>query len=95
MHEGQSFVWDLEKARTNLCKHGVSFEQACEVFFDPFLKAEDASTRYEQRDAVIGVAKGRKLLFVVNTLLESEDIFRIISARDATARERRTYEDSD
>jgi hypothetical protein len=34
---GTSFVWDVEKARGNLAKHGVSFETAATVFFDPFL----------------------------------------------------------
>lgn len=93
--EGQSFVWDREKAHSNLCKHGISFEQACQVFFDPFLKHEDAGTATEQRDAVIGMARDRRLMFVVSLLLETEDVIRIISARPATAIERRTYEDGD
>jgi uncharacterized DUF497 family protein len=53
--QGITFLWDLKKAQTNLQKHGVSFEQACEVFFDPFIRVLDASVEDEARDAVIGV----------------------------------------
>jgi uncharacterized DUF497 family protein len=55
LHLGQRFVWDSEKASTNLAKHGISFEDACQVFFDPFFKMEDASIPNEQREAVIGL----------------------------------------
>jgi uncharacterized DUF497 family protein len=54
LYQGQRFVWDIDKASTNLVKHGISFEEACQVFFDPLLRVEDASTGGEQRDAVIG-----------------------------------------
>ena len=37
-YSGQRFRWDVEKALTNLSKHGVRVAQACEVFFDPFLR---------------------------------------------------------
>ena len=53
--KGISFVWDSAKVRKNLLKHGVSFEQAVEVFFDPFLRVIDASPDDEIRDAVIGM----------------------------------------
>jgi uncharacterized DUF497 family protein len=53
----QSFEWDSEKASANLRKHHVSFERACEVFFDPLLRLVDASSRGEERDAVIGLAE--------------------------------------
>ena len=67
---------------------------ACQVFFDPFLRIEDASAGEEQRDAAIGLTEDWTLLFVVHILREGETI-RIISARVATAQERRTYEDSE
>jgi uncharacterized DUF497 family protein len=92
LHLGQRFIWDSEKASTNLTKHGISFEDACQVFFDPFLKLEDASIPNEQRDAVIGLTEDWILLFVVHIALE-DDAIRIISARPATAQERRSYED--
>jgi uncharacterized DUF497 family protein len=91
---GQRFVWDSEKAFGNISKHGVSFELACQVFFDPLIRIEDASTVEEQRDAAIGFTEDWSLLFVVHLLHEGEMI-RIISARLATAQERRTYEDSE
>ena len=91
---GQRFVWDAEKASTNLAKHGVSFENACHVFFDPFLQVQDASTTGEQRDAVIGMTEDWALLFVVH-VLRGDDAIRIVSARPATARERRAYEDGE
>ena len=94
LYQGQRFVWDAEKASTNLAKHGVSFEKACEVFFDPFVHIKDAGTLEEQRDAVIGLTEDWSLLFVVH-MLRQEDEIRIISARPATAQERRVYEASE
>ena len=94
LFHGQRFVWDSEKASINLSKHGVSFEVACQIFFDPFLRLEDASTGEEERDAAIGLTEDWTLLFVVHILREGETI-RIISARPATAPERRIYEDSE
>ncbi|RKZ78815.1 MAG: hypothetical protein DRR19_25830 [Candidatus Parabeggiatoa sp. nov. 1] len=61
----------------------LTFEQACEVFFDPFIRVLDASAEDEARDAVIGVTSNGKHLFVVHLQLE-EDCFRIISARKVT-----------
>ena len=93
--QGQRFVWNQEKASSNIAKHGVRFEQACQIFFDPFLKIEDASIATEQREAAIGAAEDRSILFVVNMLFEADDSLRIISARRATVREKGIYEDSD
>lgn len=72
-------------------KHGVSFEQAVEAFFDPFLKIIDASRRDETRDAMIGRDDIGRLLFVVHLLFEDDSI-RLISARKATREERLFYE---
>jgi uncharacterized protein len=94
LYLGQRFVWDVGKAALNKSKHGVSFETACEAFFDPFLRIEDASVAGEQRNAVIGLALDWTLLFVVHSILDG-DAIRIISARPATAHERRAYEDHD
>lgn len=89
---GVSFVWNDAKARLNVLNHeGITFEQAAEVFFDPFFRLVDASRNDEARDAVIGYdAKGR-VLFVVHIVQEDETI-RIISARRATARERKEHD---
>ncbi len=94
LYHGQRFVWDVGKASSNASKHGVSFETACQVIFDPFVRIEDASAGEESRDAAIGLTEDWTLLFVVHILREGETI-RIISARPATAQERRTYEDSE
>jgi uncharacterized DUF497 family protein len=93
LHLGQRFVWGSEKAATNITKHGIAFEDACQVFFDPFFKLEDASTPEEQRNAVIGLTEDWTVLFVVHLSLE-DDAIRIISARPATAQERSSYEDA-
>lgn len=92
---GQRFVWNQEKASGNVAKHGVRFEQACQVFFDPFVKTEDASIATEQREAAIGAAEDRAVLFVVNMQFDLDDALRIISGRRATAREKGLYENSD
>lgn len=94
LFHGQRFVWDSEKAATNVQKHGVRFEVACQVFFDPFIRILDASVNEENREAAIGLTEDWTLLFVVRMLREADTI-RIISARAAMARERRTYEDSE
>lgn len=90
---GITFLWNENKARKNPLDHeGVTFEQAAEAFFDPFLRIVDASRNDEERDAIIGMDKRWDLLFVVHIAFE-EDFIRIISARKATPRERQFYED--
>jgi uncharacterized DUF497 family protein len=91
IYGGQRFCWDSEKARSNLVKHGVRFEQACEVFFDPFVRLLDATPEDEAREAALGLTEEWTLLFVVHLVREEETI-RIISARPATREERRLYE---
>lgn len=87
-----TFVWDENKALANSIKHdGVTFEQAAEAFFDPFLKVVDASRSDEARDAVIGLDTRWNLLFVVHIEIQDDEI-RIISARKATRREKLDYE---
>jgi uncharacterized DUF497 family protein len=55
---GITFVWDQQKAATNIAKHdGISFEQATQAFFDPFLRIVEASQNDEARDAIIGMDK--------------------------------------
>ena len=88
---GISFIWSQTKAQENLKKHGVAFEQAAQAFFDPFLRAIDASSEDEARDAIIGMDERWNLLFVVHIAFEDESV-RLISARKATRNERRMYE---
>ncbi len=88
---GISFVWDSKKAQINVESHGVTFEQAAEAIFDPFLRIVDASPEEEVRDAAIGMDMRWNLLFVVHILVEEEQV-RIISARKATRSEKEIYE---
>jgi Ribonuclease toxin, BrnT, of type II toxin-antitoxin system len=53
--QGVEFEWDEEKARSNIADHGVTFEEAAEVFFDPFYQGGDASTEDEAREFVMGI----------------------------------------
>lgn len=93
MLNGVTFVWNDEKARVNPLNHdGVTFQQAAEAFFDPFLSVIDASRNDEARDAVIGLDRRWNLLYVVYIDRENDTI-RIISARKATRKEREYYED--
>jgi uncharacterized DUF497 family protein len=91
---GVRFTWDVQKAASNEARHGVSFEEAAEAFFDPFLRVVDASpdSGVEQRDAVIGYDAVSRLLFVVH-VEPVDDHIRIISARRAGPAERKRYED--
>ena len=88
---GIVFVWNTDKARANRSKHGVTFEQAAEAFFDPFLRVVDASDEEEARDAIIGMDARWNLLYVVH-LVVNDDRVRIVSARQATPHDRRLYE---
>jgi len=89
---GIHFIWNADKASKNMQRHdGVSFQQAAEVFFDPFLKIVDVSPEDEERDAVIGMDRRWNLLFVVHIAFD-DDAIRLISARKATREERRYYE---
>jgi hypothetical protein len=88
--QGLTFEWDSDKAEWNLKKHGVSFEEAAEVFFDPFYQTGDASRETEQRDFLLGYSTRLRILLVVYT--ERERRTRIISARAATHAERKIYE---
>jgi len=87
--------WDEEKARDNLNKHGVSFEEAATVFGDPLsLTIDDPLHSVEEsRFVIIGRSIRQRLLVVVHT--ERGDQIRIISARPSTRRERRSYEEGD
>jgi uncharacterized protein len=89
---GITFSWNDEKAQINPINHdGITFQQAAEAFFDPFLVVVDADRQGEARDAVIGLDARWNLLYVVHIEREVGGI-RIISARKATPQERIEYE---
>ena len=88
-----TFEWDTNKGRRNLTKHGISFEESSTVFGDPrsLTIPDPVHSKMEDRFVAIGASHRGKLLVVVHT--ERGDNIRIISARVASRRERRTYEE--
>ncbi len=87
------FEWDQQKAKINLKKHGVSFEEAKEVLTceTVVILKEDSSNSGEERYVYLGICKKLNVLVVV-VAYPDEDITRIISARKANKRERKYYE---
>ncbi len=89
------FVWDKEKAATNLKDHKVSFEEASTVFNDPLavIFPDEGHSIEEDREIIVGHSAQRRLLLVFFTEL-AENIIRIFSARKPTRRERKDYEEN-
>jgi uncharacterized protein len=89
------FEWDADKASSNVDKHGVEFAEAVTVFADPLelTIADPDHSRDEQRFLSLGMSVAGRLLVVSYT--ERDARIRIISAREATPRERRNYEQAD
>jgi uncharacterized DUF497 family protein len=88
-------VWDENKDAINRKKHRVSFPEASEVFFDPLMvtKADHRHAADEMRFFSLGETRAKRLLAVAHT--EEDEFIRIITARDATATERRGYEEGE
>lgn len=86
------FEWDTEKAESNLQQHGVSFEEAADVFFDPLSLTipDPLHSKDENRFVTIGLSNQQRYLVIVHS--ERDDRIRIISARLATSNERKRYE---
>lgn len=90
------FVWDPAKAESNYRKHGILFEDAVSVFFDPLhLTVQDRVEGGEYRWQTIGQVAGTAVLLVAHTVTEDGpelvETIRIISARRATPQERKRY----
>ena len=88
------FDWEPRKAASNQRKHGVSFEEAAEVFDDPLALYVADLDHAEIRLVIIGSSSRGRLLYVVSVELEGDEI-RIVSARRATRNERLRYEEGD
>lgn len=86
------FRWDPRKDRENQRKHGVSFEEATTVFGDPLAGTipDPDHSHGEHRYLTMGLSSNNRLIVVSHT--EEGENFRIISAREANAHERKTYE---
>ena len=87
------FEWDPKKAWSNVGRHGVTFEEAATVFGDRLSLTipDPIHSSSEHRFVTIGLSANGRLLVVVHT--DRGDAIRIISARRANTRERRTYEE--
>jgi hypothetical protein len=87
------FEWDDKKAKSNLKKHGVSFEEAQSVFFDEQAIQfwDDKNSHDEDRFLMLGLSNKFRILLVVHCFKESESTIRIISARKATKNEMKQY----
>ncbi len=90
---GLRFEWHKEKARRNVEKHGVSFEEAQTVFYDRLARIfyDEVHSEDELREIIIGYSSHERVLLVCFTE-RAPALIRIISARRATRRERRDYE---
>jgi len=86
------FEWNPNKAKKNVEKHGISFDEAATVFSDQLsMTYDDPDHSFgENRHIIIGMSHRDKLLLVSH--LEKDDIVRIISARQLTRKERKQYE---
>ena len=86
------FEWDPAKAKRNVELHGVTFEEATTVFGDPFAATiyDPEHSHGEHRFVTIGKSDSQGLLVVVH--VERGDAIRIISARQASRREKKKYE---
>jgi uncharacterized DUF497 family protein len=89
------YEWDPEKARRNLTKHKVSFEEATSVFTDPFAMTYDDPDHSvaERRFITIGASRKGRVLFVAHADRPSDRV-RMVSARRATKSESHAYEES-
>lgn len=93
MTGSDSIEWDPAKAAENRLKHGVAFEEAATVFFDPqaITHEDPGHSADEDRFLIVGYSTRERILVVA--YMYRGDRIRIISARVATPRERRTYEE--
>jgi uncharacterized DUF497 family protein len=88
------YIWNQEKNRINKNQHGIKFEDAVEVFDDPFAVQEydDANSAIEERFNIVGKVK-EKWLVVTVTWTPRGELIRIISARPADSLEKEAYDE--
>ena len=87
--------WDAAKARTNIKKHGISFDEAETAFSDDYallISDPDHSSIDEERLVLIGMSAALRVLVVVHCERDHGNIIRLISARRATRSERGQYD---
>ena len=89
------FEWNREKEKVNYQKHGITFNEAKTVFYDPLARIFDDLIHSvgESREIIIGHSIAKKLLLVV-FVERKQNVIRIISARQATKKEKKDYEEN-
>ena len=89
------FDWDKKKAKSNLIKHKVSFEEAQSVFDDDSARLifDPDHSEDEDRFILLGLSCSLKVLVVVHCYKDEENIIRLISARKATKPEEKSYKE--
>lgn len=87
------FEWDEKKAKSNLDKHGVSFEEAKTVFYDEaaLVISDPDNSETEDRFVILGFSASARILVVCHCYRDNEGVIRIISARKATRNEASHY----
>ncbi len=91
--QNSEFEWDDEKAKSNLKKHEVSFEEAATIFNDPEIATISDPDHSEDEERYVSIGKSviMRLLAVIHTYRKER--IRLISARKATKAEKEKYED--
>ena len=90
-----NFIWDENKNEINKRKHGLSFEEAREVFGDENAILFDDPDHSIEEDIflIIGAIKSTKICIVSHCYRDDDNVIRLISAREATKKEKRIYEE--
>ena len=90
-----AFTWDPAKAALNERKHGVTFDEAQTVFYDDHARLEHDPdhSNDEDRFIILGISSRLRILVVCHCYRASDTEIRLISARKATKKERRQYEE--
>ncbi len=90
---GLSFEWDPSKATTNAAKHGITFEEAKNVFYDDdaLVISDPDHSETEDRFVIMGASMQSRILVVIHCFRRSGSSIRIISARKAGKKEQKPY----
>ena len=88
-----SFVWNEQKAQSNLSKHGISFQEAQSAFYDPNARVsyDPDHSQDEDRYILLGISSSLRMLVVCHLYRHDEKTIRLISARKATKIEQKQY----
>ena len=89
------FKWDESKNQQNRKKHSIWFEEAKTVFEDTFARVfyDEEHSKREDRFLIIGESCFKKVLIVIHCYDEEDQLVRLISARQASTKERKAYEE--